>query len=224
MKQSGSVTPGHIAVWASTGVIEDGGPTQPPPPKSNVVEMSGVITPTHLVKWATSGVIEDGGSGGTFRGNWVTNTQYFYLDFVYNPVNSTLYSVTQNYVSSGSINTDISNGNLVAVFNVTAVSPTVTTQSGTSYTIQQSDNNTIISFSNSSPVTVTLPNNLSQGFNCILQQEGTGQVGVVAASGATLHSANGDMHLNVQYSTVYLFVLSNPGTAAQWRMSGDMGT
>jgi len=104
-----------------------------------------------------------------------------------------------------------------------SLSSTLNIQSGTTYTLQASDNNKIISINNASPITVTLPNSLPVGFTCILEQEGAGQVAVTPAAGATFQSALGDVHTATQYSLVYLFVLSNgSGINAAWRMGGDM--
>lgn len=63
VRQSGNITPGHLAVWTTNGVLEDGG-TAPQPPQTHIafVEQSGNITPGHVATWVASGVIKDGGS------------------------------------------------------------------------------------------------------------------------------------------------------------------
>lgn len=58
----------------------------------------------------------------------------------------------------------------------------VTTQSGTSYTVQASDEGTTIQFTNSGTVTVTLPDGLATNFNCSLEKWGTGDVVIQAAT------------------------------------------
>ena len=50
------------------------------------------------------------------------------------------------------------------------------------YTLQVSDNNKALLITSASPVTITLPNSLYRGFNCMLVQMGAGQVTLVAAS------------------------------------------
>lgn len=100
-----------------------------------------------------------------------------------------------------------------AVFNV---------QSGTSYTLQASDNGKVVSFTNGSAVTVTLPNSLPANFNCTLEQRGAGQVGVTPASGATLHTSSSRTGLLTgQYSAATVWVWSNSGTNAVYNMVGD---
>src|SRR5271155_762293 len=61
----------------------------------------------------------------------------------------------------------------------------VTTQAGTSYSLQNSDQNTGVLFTASSATAVTLPNDMPVGFAVTLYQTGTGQVGAIAAGGGT---------------------------------------
>ncbi len=58
-------------------------------------------------------------------------------------------------------------------------------QTGTTYTLVNSDNGKQLIFTNAAAVTVTVPTGLTNGFNCELYQQGTGKVTVVA-SGTTL--------------------------------------
>lgn len=70
---------------------------------------------------------------------------------------------------------------------------TVTTQSGTTYTLASTDCGTEVVFTNASAVTVTIPATLTTGCNiAILQTTSAGQVTVTgtAVSAATLHSAH----------------------------------
>lgn len=93
---------------------------------------------------------------------------------------------------------------------------TVTSQAGTSYTLQPGDNNSTIIFTSSSAVTVTAPNSLPVGFNCKLEQGGTAQVSLVAASGATVNTPNQAMTTG-RYGVIDCRVTANPGgTAAVW--------
>ena len=53
----------------------------------------------------------------------------------------------------------------------------INVQSGTSYTLTDADNGTVIRFTNNSPITLTA--NSAQaviGFNCLIEQAGTGQI------------------------------------------------
>lgn len=64
---------------------------------------------------------------------------------------------------------------------------TVNPQTGTTYTLQASDNGKLVTLSNAAAITVTVPAGLGAGFNCICQQIGVGQVSFVE-SGVTLHN------------------------------------
>ena len=91
------------------------------------------------------------------------------------------------------------------------------------YTLQASDNGTVILVNKATAVTVTLPNSLSPGFNCSVVQEGAGQVTFAAASGATRQSPNGANKSAVRYGTAALLVTANAGgSAADWRLGGDL--
>lgn len=70
-----------------------------------------------------------------------------------------------------------------------------------SYTIQQSDNGKVLVFSANSVVNVTVPSNLSVGFNCLLTQTGSGQVRL---SGNNLVNRIGHTKLVGQYSIATL--------------------
>jgi hypothetical protein len=95
-------------------------------------------------------------------------------------------------------------------------------QTGTSYTLQASDNGGLVTLTNAAAITLTCPNSLSANFNCAIAQEGAGTVTVVAASGATLASRGGRVMLNGQYAMGFLRVASNSGSNAAWRLAGDI--
>jgi hypothetical protein len=52
----------------------------------------------------------------------------------------------------------------------------VNAQTGTTYTLLASDNGKIVTCSNASPITVTVPSGLGAGFNCLVIQKGAGQI------------------------------------------------
>lgn len=91
----------------------------------------------------------------------------------------------------------------------------VTTQAASTYTLQPGDNNSTILFSSSAAVAVTLPNSLPVGFKAKLIQNGTGQVSVSAASGATLDTPN-QSSTPGRYAALDCFVTANAGAAAVW--------
>ena len=62
---------------------------------------------------------------------------------------------------------------------------------GTTYTIKDTDAETDLFFSSTSPITVTVPTNLGDAFKCYIWQDSSGQVTVVNGAGATLYAYSG---------------------------------
>ena len=58
-------------------------------------------------------------------------------------------------------------------------------QTGTSYTLQSSDNGKVVTLNNASAITLTVPSGLGAGYNCMIVQKGAGLV-TIAASGVTV--------------------------------------
>lgn len=81
---------------------------------------------------------------------------------------------------------------------------TFTTQTGTTYTIQESDNSKIIKLSNTSTVTITLPTGLTEGFECAIIKTGTGDNPITFTGGTntTLLSADNYLSFIKQYGVV----------------------
>jgi len=63
-------------------------------------------------------------------------------------------------------------------------------QTGTTYTLASTDNGKVVTCSNASAITVTVPSSLPVGFACTIIQLGAGQV-TLSASGVTLNGKNG---------------------------------
>ena len=97
---------------------------------------------------------------------------------------------------------------------------TVSTQAGTTYSLVKADAGTLVSFTNSAAVTVTVPTEVSQGWasgeGVVLLQNGTGQVSVVGASGVTVNTA-ALAKSRTQYSTLSLVYLGSN----TWILAGD---
>jgi hypothetical protein len=99
---------------------------------------------------------------------------------------------------------------------------TINAQTGTTYTFVLADSyNTLVTASNASAITVTVPPNSSVAYpvGAILQlaQSGAGQVTFAAGSGVTINYTPG-LKLRAQYS-----VASLVQTAANtWLLSGDV--
>jgi hypothetical protein len=105
---------------------------------------------------------------------------------------------------------------------------TTQTSASTSYALAADDSGKVKEFTASSAITVTLPNSLAAGFNCIICQAGTGQITLSPASGATLRNA-GDGEGNqytktfAQWSEISIRVRANSNnTSAEYVASGDM--
>lgn len=99
---------------------------------------------------------------------------------------------------------------------------TVNLQTGTTYTVQSSDNGKIVEFNNGAAVTCTVPNSLPQGFNCGICQAGAGQVTMAAGASATQRQASGFTKTRAQWSEIAMRVRANAGSAAEYVLSGDM--
>lgn len=95
-------------------------------------------------------------------------------------------------------------------------------QTGTTYTLNSSDNNKVVVLTNAAPVILTLPNSLPQGFNCIILQGGAGQVTVQPAAGATRNNRSGHTKLAGPHASGAVLVTDNAsGNAAVYNFSGD---
>ena len=98
----------------------------------------------------------------------------------------------------------------------------VTTQVGTTYTLAATDCGTTILFTNPSAITVTTLNSLPAGCAIAIEQEGAGQVTIVAGAGATQHSAHNYTKTYGPYAILGLFVDTNSGgSAADIIVTGD---
>lgn len=82
-------------------------------------------------------------------------------------------------------------------------SSNVNAQTGTSYTLQSTDNGKIITLSNASAITLTVPASLGAGFSCMLMQIGAGQV-TITPSSTTVNSASG-LKISAQHGAASLF-------------------
>ena len=96
---------------------------------------------------------------------------------------------------------------------------TVNNQTGTSYTLTLDDANSIVTLTNGSAITVTIPPNSSvkfaNGTRIRLVQLGAGQVTVAAGSGVTLRAAP-TAKVTAQYGTVEVSKIATD----TWVLSG----
>ena len=106
--------------------------------------------------------------------------------------NSTTGSITITDGADGDI-TVAPNGTGKTDFNdnaITGYGADLQTLSGTSKTLAAADNGTVIVCSSNSAITITVPASLPSGFNCMIIQNGSGQVSL-SASSTTLNNRNG---------------------------------
>lgn len=76
-------------------------------------------------------------------------------------------------------------------------------QTGTTYTLQASDNGKIVTLSNAAAITLTVPTGLGAGFNCLVVQLGAGQV-TFSPSGTTVNNRQGHTKIAGQYGIATL--------------------
>jgi hypothetical protein len=91
---------------------------------------------------------------------------------------------------------------LTVVGGVATGSGVINAQTGTSYTLQASDNGKVVTLSNASAITLTVPTGLATGFACLLVQLGVGQVTVTPSS--TTVNPTTTRKLVAQYSVATL--------------------
>lgn len=96
------------------------------------------------------------------------------------------------------------------------------TQTGTSYTLVAGDAGDLVTLTNSSAITLTVPTNASVPFavgsQITIIQSGSGNVTVVGDTGVVVSSADGDLKLRTQWSAATLI---KTGTNT-WVLIGDI--
>ncbi len=101
---------------------------------------------------------------------------------------------------------------------------TFNAQTGTTYTLVAGDAGKIISLSNGSAITLTLPQDsdasIAVGVYVDLYQLGAGQVTVVAGTGATLRVSGLTAKARAQYSRLVVQKVS----ANTWLLAGDLAS
>lgn len=108
------------------------------------------------------------------------------------------------------------------VLPLSGYSAVTNAQTGTTYTLAASDTGKVVTLSNASAITLTLPNSLPAGFVCTVVQKGAGQVTFSAAAGATLNNAHTQTKTFGQYAICTLYVDANSGgSSAIYYLAGD---
>lgn len=102
--------------------------------------------------------------------------------------------------------------------------PLINTQTGTSYVLVLADDAKIVTMTNSSANTLTVPPNASVAFppqtQITIVQTGTGQTTITAGSGVTIRSAGAALKMRLQYSSCTLIKIGTD----EWLCIGDITT
>ena len=139
-------------------------------------------------------------------------------------LNSTV--VSSSLTSVGTIATGVWQGSVVASTYV-GLGRTINAQSGTTYTFALADGssaggNPLVTASNSSAQTYTVPTNASVAFPVGTQidvmGQGTGKVTIAAAGGVTINSKGGNLSISAQYVGVSLVKTATD----TWTLLGDL--
>jgi hypothetical protein len=157
------------------------------------------------------------GGGATSPGGSDTQVQFNDSGSFGGDAGLTFNKTTNDLTVSGdvAVGTDLSVGGdaiitdslsadeITATNGVSVGSGAINAQTGTSYTLLAADNGKIITLSNASAITLTVPASLGAGFSCMLIQLGAGTV-TVTPSSTTVNSAGGLLDLNGQHAAASL--------------------
>jgi len=95
---------------------------------------------------------------------------------------------------------------------------TISEPAGTTYTLQATDHNAVISLDNINAITCTLPDGLHKGFQCSVIQNGTGQI---TFSAETTLNSNGNKYTSIgQYAVITCIHMGSN----VWVISGGLTT
>lgn len=171
--------------------------------------MADTIVPFNGVKGFATGVTGTSvvGETGTFQGTVVTT-----FNGLTGAVTGVTTSVANTFTALQTFNAGISASSGVTFAGTVSsdtgyaiTSGAIKALSGTTYTFLATDNGKILTFNNSSAITVTIPTALPVGFNCTAIQLGAGQVGFTGgtpgASGVTLQSYGNQYKLIGQHAS-----------------------
>jgi hypothetical protein len=100
----------------------------------------------------------------------------------------------------------------------------VAANQGSGFTLGAAFNGQVIPWTNASAGTITLDPAAPKGTEALISCEGAGQITFAAGSGATVQSRGARLKSNGQYSQITAYVISNAGSAAAWRLGGDLTT
>jgi hypothetical protein len=122
---------------------------------------------------------------------------------------------SKNLTTTGIV--DIANGGTGATTSVDAltslgaapISANLNNQTGTTYSLQATDNGKVVTLNNASAITLTVPTGLAAGFNCMIVQKGAGVVTITPAATVTVTNRSGATKTGGQNAIVTLISISS---------------
>jgi hypothetical protein len=122
---------------------------------------------------------------------------------------------SKNLTTTGIV--DIANGVTGATTSVDAltslgaapISANLNNQTGTTYSLQATDNGKVVTLNNASAITLTVPTGLAAGFNCMIVQKGAGVVTITPAATVTVTNRSGATKTGGQNAIVTLISISS---------------
>ena len=124
-------------------------------------------------------------------------------------------TVFGNISASGTLSANSINSNAYVANTGFVIADT-----GTSRVFTNTDNGKCITFSNTTPITASLPAGLPVGFNVMLIQINTGQVYLSAGAGVTINSDGGKRNIASQHSAASLISYA----ANTFNLAGNLST
>lgn len=112
--------------------------------------------------------------------------------------------------------------NAAGAITVASTGVTLNNQTGTTYEFVAGDIGKMVTFTNASAITVTVPVNadvaIAVGSQILCYQGGAGQVSFTPEGGVTIRSAGSLVDMFAQYSTCLLVKIATD----EWSLSGDL--
>lgn len=115
--------------------------------------------------------------------------------------------------------TDVNGNSLVKIYSdghmdfeggeVSNNSASLNSQTGTTYTLQSSDNGKVVVLTNASAIALTVADALPAGFHCVIIQGGAGQVTVSGQSTMNIRNRQSHTKLAGQYAMGSLFIIAS---------------
>jgi hypothetical protein len=172
---------------------------------NNAVNSMGAISGSSTANGAsiTGGVLTLAPADGTNGGVLTTGAQTF--------------AGAKTFSGNTTMNGTLTGGN-TASSTISGFAANINAQSGTSYTLASTDNGKILNFTNSTAGTITLPSTLPAGFNCMVVQNGGGQL-TFTGSGVTVNNRNAFTKSAGQYSIVTILYVSSTVAITSGEMS-----